>query len=483
MKMTANISEPKQTNEGESVAWWNPLHWPAAIWVFLIVLGLMTSPFVIRTFMLAGIPDMPEPFDAVAYSTWDVPAADDAFTYYREAAALHQQIIVQFQSTGQKGVREPEDALALLKQGWTNATEPTKQWLDVHQESMAVWRHGTEKERGLNLLPSKLSYTTILNVIQEQRTFVRLAMLQESRSINDGELDEARQWARAAFRSGGHTTHRGCLIQGLVGVAIHAVASQGYAHWAEQPGVTSEQLRQALAEVRSDDKLYESLSNILKSEYLANKNSLRSRDWAGLIAPVNPSGLNNFVGPRAMRLLYWVVGEPEVSIRLFRQILANQLPEIDRSIDSRRQVVGSGAAMLFAPDPSVKQASGQLDPARIDRAIKRSSLTRTLLPSLSLADSAFLGRKGRQAVLEALLAAQAYRRDHGEFPESLAQLVPDYLATVPVDPCDPAGGPLLYRRDEPTKAIIWSLGDDRTDGGGVIDVPNGRPPDVGFELK
>jgi hypothetical protein len=481
-----NSKQPITTelrDDGSSVAWWNPLHWPAAIWVFLIVLGLMSSPFVIRAFMLAGIPDVPEPFDAVAYSTWDVSVADDAFTYYREAAALHQQIIVQFQSVGQKDVREPEDSLALLKQGWTNATEPTKQWLDVHQESMTVWRRGTEKEQGLNLLPSKLSYTTILNVIQDQRTFVRLAMLRESRAINDGELDEAHQWARAAFRAGGHTSHRGGIIQGFVGIAIHAIASQGHAHWADQPGVTSEQLRQAMAEVQSDDKLYESLSNTLKSEYLGNKNTLRSRDWADLIVPVNPSGLDNFVGPRAMRLLYWVVGEPEVSIRVLRQILANQLPEIDKPIDLRCKMVGSGATMLFEPDPSISQPSGQLETARIDRAIKRSSLTRMLLPSLAQIDSTFLARRGRQATLEALLAAQAYRRDHGEFPQSLAQLVPNYLAAVPVDPCNPVGGPLLYRRDEPTKAIIWSMGDDRTDGGGVIDATYGNPPDVGFELK
>ncbi len=483
MKMTANISEPKQTNDSESVAWWNPLHWPAAIWVFLIVLGLMTSPFVIRAFMLAGIPDMPERFDEVAYSTWDVPAADDAFTYYREAAALHQQIVTELRSGGRTEVREPEDSLAVLKQGWTEATEPTKQWLDLHQESLAVWRRGTEKDRGLNLLPSKLSYTTILNLIQDQRTFARLAMLQESRAINDGELAEAHQWTRAAFRCGGHTSHRGCLIQGLVGVAIHAISSQGHAHWAEQPGVTTEQLQQALVEVQSDGKLYESLSNTLKSEYLSTRNSLQSRDWANLIAPVNTGGLKNIAGPRAMRLLYWVVGEPEVSIRVFRQILANQLPEIDRPIDLRRKMVGSGTTMLFEPDPSISQPSGQLEPARIDRAIKRSALTRMLLPSLAQIDSAFLARRGRQAALEALLAAQAYRRDHGEFPESLAQLVPNYLAAIPVDPCDPAGGPLLYRRDEPTRAVIWSMGDDRADGGGVIDATNGRPADVGFELK
>lgn len=481
--MAAKVSERQQPDSESLVTWWNPLNWPGGIWVLLIALGLMTTPFVIRAIMLAGIPDTPEPFDEAAFSAWDVPAADDAFKEYREASALNQQILIDLKTQGQTDIREPEDPVVVLKQGWPDATESTKQWLKVHHESMAVWRRGTQKERGLNLSPSKLSYKTRLNIIQEQRTFVRLAILEESLLIDSGDLDEARQWARAAFRSGGHSSYRGCIVQGLVSVALHALATEGIAHWAEQPNVTSAQLQQALADAQSDDKLYESLSNILKSQYLTTRNSLRSHDWVAVISPLNSGGPTSEAASKGMRLLYWVIGEPEISLRVSRQILANQLPEIDKPVHERRKIVGAGAVMLFDPDPSITQAPDQLDPAGIDRAISRSSLTRLLLPSLAPLDSAFLGRRARQATLEALLAAQAYRREHGEFPDSLAQLVPTYLAVVPTDPCDPAGGPLHYRRDEPTKAIIWSMGQDRTDEGGMIDSSNGRAPDVGFLLK
>jgi hypothetical protein len=469
--------------DGPSVAWWNPLHWPAGIWVLLIALGLMTTPFVIRAIILAGIPEMPEPFDEIAYSTWEVPAIDDAFTYYREAAALHQKLVADLKAQGITDIREPEDSLLILQEGWSEATDSTKKWLELHQESLAAWRRGTEKDQGLNVLPSKLTIDSIWNVVQEQRKFVRLAILEESRLIASGELDEARQWARAGFRSGGHTSNRGCIMQGLVGVAIHTVSSQGLARWAEHPGVTSAQLQQALVEVRSDEKLYESLSNILKSEYLYMRNVTRSSDWNLEIAPTNPSGATSAAEAKIMKMLYWTVGEPEVCARIMRQILANQLPEIDKPIALRRKMVGSGATLLFELDPSISLPEGQLDPAGIERAIKRSSLTRMVLAALDQLDIAFLRRQARQATLEALLATQAYRRDHGEFPESLAQLVPKYLAAVPLDPCDPARGPLLYRRDEPAKAVVWSVSQDQADDGGDIDTTKGLAPDLGFELK
>jgi hypothetical protein len=41
---------------------------------------------------------------------------------------------------------------------------------------------------------------------------------------------------------------------------------------------------------------------------------------------------------------------------------------------------------------------------------------------------------------------QAYRLDHEEYPESLDDLVPDYAAELPVDPC--TGKPLKCERQD-----------------------------------
>jgi hypothetical protein len=81
----------------------------------------------------------------------------------------------------------------------------------------------------------------------------------------------------------------------------------------------------------------------------------------------------------------------------------------------------------------------------------------------------------------AALAAERYRRSHGDWPQSLADLVPRFLPTVPLDPFD--GKPLRYRKTD-HGAIVYSVGEDGCDDGGDPNPPpNAIPPrDVVFKL-
>jgi hypothetical protein len=69
------------------------------------------------------------------------------------------------------------------------------------------------------------------------------------------------------------------------------------------------------------------------------------------------------------------------------------------------------------------------------------------------------------------LAAERYRREHGDWPRALADLVPGYLPAVPLDPFD--GQPLRYRRTE-SGAVIYSVGEDGRDAGGDPTPPPGE---------
>jgi hypothetical protein len=53
---------------------------------------------------------------------------------------------------------------------------------------------------------------------------------------------------------------------------------------------------------------------------------------------------------------------------------------------------------------------------------------------------------------------------HGQYPEQLSQLIPDYLAAVPADPVD--GKPLRYRRSEGGTFLLYSVGVNGVDDGG-----------------
>ena len=62
------------------------------------------------------------------------------------------------------------------------------------------------------------------------------------------------------------------------------------------------------------------------------------------------------------------------------------------------------------------------------------------------------------------LALRSYQLDHHAFPQSLQQLTPIYLKSMPLDPFT-AGKPLSYRKTGATN-ILYSLGPDMHDGGG-----------------
>ncbi len=59
------------------------------------------------------------------------------------------------------------------------------------------------------------------------------------------------------------------------------------------------------------------------------------------------------------------------------------------------------------------------------------------------------------------LNCELYRRKHGDLPDTLDDLVPDYIKAVPADPFD--GKPLRYDKK---KKIIYSVGENQKDDGG-----------------
>jgi hypothetical protein len=81
---------------------------------------------------------------------------------------------------------------------------------------------------------------------------------------------------------------------------------------------------------------------------------------------------------------------------------------------------------------------------------------------------------GRLDGLTVAIACEIYRRRTGQFPDRLDQLVPALLPAVPPDRCD--GQPLRYKLVD-GKPLIYSVGDDKIDGGGKLPVDSHYNPD------
>jgi hypothetical protein len=81
------------------------------------------------------------------------------------------------------------------------------------------------------------------------------------------------------------------------------------------------------------------------------------------------------------------------------------------------------------------------------------------------------------------LAAERYRLQHNRWPDALTDLVPDFLQEVPEDVF--SDDPLRIKKLD-DGLVIYSLGDDFTDDGGLLlrkQTPGVKEPqDVGFRL-
>jgi hypothetical protein len=77
---------------------------------------------------------------------------------------------------------------------------------------------------------------------------------------------------------------------------------------------------------------------------------------------------------------------------------------------------------------------------------------------------------------QALIACglERHRVAHGQFPETLDKLVPDYLAKLPHDVIN--GQSLKYRRTQDGSFILYSVGWNETDDGGTVVLTSGNSP-------
>ncbi|MCB9839140.1 MAG: hypothetical protein H6813_07370 [Phycisphaeraceae bacterium] len=122
-------------------------------------------------------------------------------------------------------------------------------------------------------------------------------------------------------------------------------------------------------------------------------------------------------------------------------------------------------------NPAANQRPGELSllQAELDRTWVSRSRWHIFLGSFAFSilipDSYHHARDVQSGALTAL-AIQRFRRNHNRWPATLAELVPEFCASVPIDRHN--GQPLIYRIDPDSGApVLYSVGSDRIDNGGT----------------
>src|SRR6185369_14676771 len=108
---------------------------------------------------------------------------------------------------------------------------------------------------------------------------------------------------------------------------------------------------------------------------------------------------------------------------------------------------------------------------------RNATLTGLLMPAVDKLGEATWRKHAVVRSLATLIAVERYRQANGRWPDRLDELKPRYLKEVPLDPYD--GKPLRYRRLG-DGVIVYSVGPDGADDGGVLDRQN--PQRAGADL-
>ncbi len=88
------------------------------------------------------------------------------------------------------------------------------------------------------------------------------------------------------------------------------------------------------------------------------------------------------------------------------------------------------------------------------------------VPAVSNLAKTFVRGQSYADLARVAIALERYRLAHGQYPESLEPLEPQYISALPHDVIN--GQPLKYRRDSDGQFVLYSVGWNETDDGGVV---------------
>ncbi len=415
----------------------------------LFVLLLVGAPFAWREWQLVGLPDVGPPFDLQKYGTVDVPYEQNAFSLYAFVPSM---------------LNGPSDRFEeVLQNGWSEVTPELKAWLAANDNNLQLLKDGSDRPLSVLGQPNEQSFRTFVNVTTH-RSLSRLARLKAIQLQHEGQVRQAWEWCRIAFRHSRHVGRLDASINRSVGAALHSNACEAVVKWAGDSSVDAKLRREALRDVINDYKMTEPISTNLRSSYFETLHNIndnlpfRQKDPETAVQ-FHPSVL-------------YLNHEPAVGARLINLVYANWLSEADVPLYEQSERQGGFLRLFESYD------NNGISPQELEQRVKNSVVAFAELPNPGVIDSVHR-EQARQARLEVVLAALLFHCEHARFPDSPQEFLGGYLSEWPFDPECRVKTPVGYRLNHETgNVVVWTAGYNHIDDGGNI---LGHPRDDDFD--
>ena len=210
---------------------------------------------------------------------------------------------------------------------------------------------------------------------------------------------------------------------------------------------------------------YERLSFIKEAEQSCQAERAMDLYWIGALRRGDSTALTTFGSPA--RLSWSDVWSERVSLALWRSLWAERdtlfcLHHYQRIIDSLRAMANPGGLACVAPAMTLYQAN--LGAKLGSLSGYRHLVTGATSPKIIGVCEIFAKCDSLRQLAIAALAIRRHELRHHCLPRELAELQPEFLGSLPLDPF--VGQPARYRLEDDGSFVLYSVGADFRDDGG-----------------
>lgn len=293
-------------------------------------------------------------------------------------------------------------------------------------------------------------FATLLPDVQPTRTAALLLKWDAELALEGGDKPRALAALGAQLNAARSLGDEPFAISQLVRVAVRVLAARSMERALAHAQFAESELA-ALQRAWTDEAEEPLLATALRGERAA-QNELFHNLTEGTTT------LDELTGPAS---------EPDLEQRATNWLMRGRFPAA--RAHQLRWFNDAIAASRLPSEFQLEALPGPLPRETTDPALKIAGL---LLPAAhKLASATVRGTADARCVV-AGLACERFRLKHGRFPNALAELVPAFLPAVPLDAF--TGEPLGYEKCD-GGAIVFSVGQNRTDTAGTLDEPPVEP--------
>ena len=410
-----------------------------------------------RYFELLGIPSIPE-----------------AGQYFVNDSQFLQAQGVAGPQQGEQKTQWRDDLEIAVKRPWTDAEFPQlAEFLIANEAPLALIVEATQRTRYYSpIAPEDAELiATWLNLEQQSRWGARLLSLRAMRRLGAEDAEGAWTDILACHRLArlvGQSPH---TIGVLVSYALDRVACAAGQALVRSEALTSAQARQCIADLDALPPIASSAAAADFGERLSTVDTYCriASGRSGALETDTPKGLASQLG----RAFDWNLMLKLMNEHLDRSIEIMRLPtagermrefaKLDQELRARKLLTWQGLVTgiiglkgTISRDVNnvlMRLLGGPLEQYRNGEMLAESSLELTRIG----------------------FALTAYHREHGAYPQTLAELAPGILAESTLDPC--SGKEFVYRTTA-RGFVLYSVGTNLTDDGGTGHEDRPRGDDV-----